>query len=117
MMMRRQWWIPGLLLAVAGCNQDRQVAQPKATGGTVQGSPSKADPFAVVLLTAKPEKVLSVREVLTAKDGDVVAVSGRTPPEKVKPFNPGVAAFILMDPTDLDKKAIKEEFECDDAAT
>ena len=44
-------------------------------------------------------------------------MTGRTPPPKVKPFNPGVAAFILMDPSDLDKENVKEEFDCDDAAT
>src|SRR5690349_4766745 len=100
-MMQRIWWIPGLLLALAGCGQQRQATSTKVAGATAQAAPGKSDPFASVILPAQPEKVLSVREALTAKEGEVVAVHGRTPPVKVKPFNPGVAAFILMDPADL----------------
>jgi hypothetical protein len=117
MMMQRIWWIPGLLLILAGCGPERQAAQPQPTGGAVQTAPGKGDPFAAVMLAAKPDKVLSVREVLSAQEGEVVAVSGRTPPVQVKPFNPGVAAVLLMDPADLDKEEIKEELSCDDAAT
>jgi hypothetical protein len=113
--MRRFWWIPVLLLALAGCGQERQAARLATAAAPV--APVKADPFASVWLPAKPEKVCSVREVLEAKEGEVVIVSGRTPPEKVKPFNPGVAALVLMDPADLDRENIKEEFDCDDAAT
>ena len=44
-------------------------------------------------------------------------MTGRMPPENVKPFNAAVAAFVLMAPEDLEQEDIKEEFECDDAAT
>ena len=44
-------------------------------------------------------------------------MTGRTPPGNVKPFNSGVAAFVLMAPEDLAQEDIKEEFECEDAAT
>jgi hypothetical protein len=46
-----------------------------------------------------------------------VVVTGRTPGEKVKPFNSAVATFVLMAPEDLDREEVKEELDCDDAAT
>ena len=46
-----------------------------------------------------------------------MVVTGRVPPENVKPFNAAVAAVVLMAPEDLDREEIKEEFDCDDAAT
>jgi hypothetical protein len=112
--MRQLGWIGCLILALAGCGKERQAAPPK---GAADARPGTSDPFAALVLGTKPDKLLTVRQALAAKEGDIVAVTGRTPPEKVKPFNPGVAAFVLMDPADLEKENIQEEFDCDDAAT
>ena len=44
-------------------------------------------------------------------------ITGRVPGGNLKPFNSAVAAVVLMAPEDLDREEIKNEFDCDDAAT
>jgi hypothetical protein len=116
--MRRFLLVIGFTaLSLAGCND----AKP-GTEGKTDPSGSNVDKSGTSLLEPlvmkqKPDKVMSVRDVMTKKDGETVIVSGQTPPEKVKPFNTAVAAVLLMAPEDLAKEEIKEEFECPDAAT
>jgi hypothetical protein len=103
-----------VLLVVVGCSQN----QPQTDGGKKDGaSTGDQAKLEALVLSAKPATPISVRDALTRKEGDKVVVTGRTPPEKVKPFNAAVAAVILLAPEDLDKDDIKDEFECDDAAT
>ena len=114
--MRRSLTLGVVALALAGCTDTKPTdpgPKPQASGTTEPA----AGGLESMVMTRKPEKVLSVRDVLAKKDGDTVIVSGRTPPENVKPFNTAVAAVLLMAPEDLDKPDIKEELSCDDAAT
>lgn len=107
--------IPILVLVVglAGCaDSGVPPAAPQAATGDSQET--MLDPL---VMTRKPDNAISVREALKRQEGETVVVTGRTPPENVKPFNTGVAAFVLMAPEDLAQEDIKEEFECNDAAT
>ena len=107
--MRKRLFSAVLLAAAVGCADKLPVASQNAT--------SDSSLLDAVVLAAKPEKAISIREALTLKDGDKVVLTGRIPGEKIKPFNNAVAAVVLMAPEDLDKEDIKEEFDCDDAAT
>ena len=101
-------------VALAGCSENNppaSVAKPDPVAETAVATLDSA------VLSQKPDKPLSVREALTKKDGETVIVTGRTPPENVKPFNSAVAAVLLMAPEDLDTEDIKEELSCPDAAT
>jgi hypothetical protein len=69
-----------------------------------------------LVLTAKPENILSVPEARSKADGEKVIVSGVSPPENVKPFNLALATFVLLSPDDAAKPEVIEEFKCDDAA-
>ena len=113
--MRRFLALGVVALTLIGCtdNKPTDPGPPQASGtnDTVAGG------LDAMVMAQKPEKTLSVRDVLTKKDGDKVIVSGRTPPENCKPFNTAVAAVMLMAPEDLEKPDIKEELSCDDAAT
>jgi hypothetical protein len=104
-------------LALAGCADNNPVSEgPKPEpGGSADQTP--AGLLEPLVMSQKPAKAVSVRDVLAMKDGEKVVVSGRTPTEKVKPFNSAVAAFLLMAPEDMDRDEVKEEFDCDDAAT
>jgi hypothetical protein len=114
--MRRFLMLGVVALTLAGCTDTKPTdpgPKPQA-GGANETAPGGLESF---VLNQKPDKVLSVRDVLTKKDGDKVIVSGRTPPENVKPINTAVAADLLMNPEDLDTPDIKEELSCEDAAT
>jgi hypothetical protein len=121
--MRSRWWYGGLVaVALAGCSDNKPDAA--ANRGPTPEKPAepaaaKAQPELLkpLVMDKKPGKAMTVWEVFDRKEGETVVVSGRVPPEKVKPFNDAVAAFILMAPEDLDREDIKEEFDCDDAAT
>ncbi len=115
-MKRMVFWISAGLIVLPGCSQERGAPQSKQLP-PAQASSGKSDPFTAVLGTVKPEKAASVRDVLKLKEGETVTVVGRTPPENVKPFNAALAAVVIMDPLDLDRENVKEEFDCDDAAT
>jgi hypothetical protein len=102
-------------LALAGCTDGKPVAQgPPPVDHEATGSPAALEPL---VMSQKPAKTVSVRDVLAMKDGEKVVVSGRTPTEKVKPFNKAVAAVLLMAPEDMERDEVKEEFDCDDAET
>jgi hypothetical protein len=111
-------WLPIPVLAVAaglaGCADSRTppAMAPQAASGDSQSS--ILDPL---VMPQKPDNAISVRDALKRKEGETVVVTGRTPPGNVKPFNAGVAAFVLMAPEDLAQEDIKEELECEDAAT
>ena len=114
--MRRSLTLGVVALALAGCTDTKPSdpgPKPQASG-TSDTAPGGLESM---VMARKPDKVLSVRDVLTKNDGDTVIVSGRTPPENVKPFNTAVAAVLLMAPEDLDQPDIKEELSCEDAAT
>jgi hypothetical protein len=114
--MRHSLTLGIVALVLAGCTDTKPTDPgPKpAANGT---NDTAAGGLESMVMSQKPDKVLSVRDVLTKKDGDTVIVSGRTPPENVKPFNTAVAAVLLMAPEDLDTPDIKEELSCEDAAT
>src|SRR5262245_54749945 len=111
--MRRFLTLGVVALALAGCTDSK----PTGPGPKPPEGDKSADGLESMVMAQKPEKVLSVKDVLTKKEGDKVIVSGRTPPENCKPFNTAVAAVLLMAPEDLDQPDIKEELSCEDAAT
>ena len=107
------------LFAVAvlvGCSQ----TTPPADGGksvtppTQAGDAAKLDPL---VLAAKPANPITVRDALTRKEGEKVVVTGQVPTEKVKPYNAAVAAFVMLTHEDMAREEIRDEFECDEAAT
>jgi hypothetical protein len=99
-----------LLVLAAGCGEAPKPAGPKA-------SDSQGELLRPLVLAAKPDAVLSILEVHGRSDGATVVLTGKVPPPKTKPFNAAVAAFLLMDPAELDKPDVLAEFDCDDAAT
>ena len=114
--MRRLMIFAALLLAGAiGCSQ-----RPSADSGKQEPpapNPADAAKLDAVAMAEKPANTISVRDALTRKEGDKVVVTGRVPGGNLKPFNAAVAVVVLMAPEDLDKEDIKNEFDCDDAAT
>jgi hypothetical protein len=111
-------WIPIPVLVVAaglaGCADSRT---PPPAGSQAAAGDSQSSLLDPLVLPQKPGDAISVRDALKRKEGETVVVTGRTPPGNVKPFNSGVAAFVLMAPEDLAQEDIKEELECEDAAT
>lgn len=105
--------------ALAGCMDSSPSADSgrSSTSDSASQGTSAASTLDTFVLRDKPAKAVSVRDALNAKDGDRIVVSGRTPPENVKPFNSAVAAFILMAPEDLAREEVRDEFECEEAAT
>ena len=107
-----------LFVAVVGCNQNpsqpADSGKPDAPGATNPGDQSKLDAH---VLPAKPAKTISVRDALASKDGEKIVVTGIVPPVNVKPYNTAVAAFVMLAPEDMALEHVKEEMECEDAAT
>ena len=96
--------------------------RPQADGGkkdspTAVASTADAGKLDALVPAEKPANAISVREALTRKEGEKVVVTGQVPTEKVKPYNAAVAAFVMLSPEDMAKDEVKEEFDCDDAAT
>jgi hypothetical protein len=123
-MNRFRLWSAGLVAAaLAGCAESQPVAdapKPKTeTASAAEPAGAAANPALLkpLVLAAKPAKPLTVWEAHDKKDGETIVVTGKVPPGNIKPFNAAVAAFVLMAPEDLDREDIKEEFECEDAAT
>jgi hypothetical protein len=116
--MKRLMLLGALLAAVVGCNQNPsvEVGEKKAPTPAATGPGDQAQ-LETLVLPEKPAKAISVREALTRKEGETVVVTGRTPPENVKPFNAALAAFIMFAPEDLAREEVKEELECPEAAT
>lgn len=107
-----------LLLIATGCSPApqaiREAVKPVDTQGTAAPQAELLQPM---LMAQKPATVLSVSEAMQRKAGETVVVSGKLPPENVKPFNAALAAFIMLSPEALAREEIKEELACEDAAT
>jgi hypothetical protein len=112
----RKFLIPGALLlaAAVGCSQ-----KPSDGGKDAPPAPTPGEvgQLEAATLPTKPAKAISVHDALTRPAGEKVVVTGQVPGGKLKPFNAAVATVILMAPEDLEREDIKNEFECDDAAT
>lgn len=106
-----------LLAAVVGCGQPasrpdaEKAGAPSAAAGT--GDAAKLEPL---VMAEKPAKAITVNEALTRKAGEKVVVTGQVPGEKVKPYNPALATFVMLSHADMAKDEIKDEFDCDNAA-
>lgn len=103
-----------LLAAAVGCSQ---TAPPSDAGkpGTPAAT-ADAGKLEPLVLAEKPAKAITVREALTKKTGEKVVVTGQVPTEKVKPYNPALATFVMLSHEDMAKDDVKEEFDCDNAA-
>lgn len=114
----RWYYLTPLLLIPIGCSDSPKANRDpvKQTGSAVESTPQEGL-LKPLLMAQKPYAAISVTEALQRKAGDVVIVSGRLPTEKVKPFNPALAAFVMLAPESLDREDVKGEFDCDDAAT
>jgi hypothetical protein len=114
--MRRLTILGALLIGSLGCSQQK----PGPEGSRPEpprSDPADAGKLESLVMPDKPGGAISVRAALTRPEGDKVVVTGRVPGGNLKPFNAAVAAVILMAPEDLDNEDIKNEFDCDDAAT
>jgi hypothetical protein len=105
------------ILALVGCTDNKAPVEVGKVDPPDSAGPPAASTLEPLVMSQKPAKVASVRDVLAMKDGETVVVSGKTPPDNCKPFNAALAAFLLMAPEDLETPAIKEELSCEDAAT
>ena len=107
-----------LLAAAVGCGQagPRPDAEKPATPSpaAATGDAAKLEPL---VLAAKPANPITVNEALTKKTGERVVVTGQVPGEKVKPYNAALATFVMLSHADMAKDEIKDEFDCDHAAT
>jgi hypothetical protein len=114
--MKRLMLIGALLFASAvGCSE--KPAEDGRKRAPPAPNPADAAELDAAVLAEKPANPISVREVRTRSEGEKVVVTGRVPPGNLKPFNSAVAAVVLMAPEDLEREDIKNEFDCDDAAT
>ena len=114
--MRRLTILGALMVGALGCSQQK----PGPEGSRPEPSaPNTADAGKLepLVMADRPKGAISVRDALTRPEGDKVVVTGRVPGGNLKPFNAAVAAVVLMAPEDLDDEDIKNEFDCDDAAT
>lgn len=110
-----RWMIlTGTLLLMMGCSDTAKVTKPSASPSSAASAQSPLEPL---LMAQKPGGTISVTEALNRKAGEIVMVTGQVPPEKVQPFNAAVAAFVMLAPESLEREEVKEEFDCDDAAT
>jgi len=108
--------IAALLVAAVGCGQPapRPDPEPAPAPAAASGDAAKLEPL---VLAAKPANPITVNEALTKKAGEKVVVTGQVPGEKVKPYNAALATFVMLSHADLAKDEIKDEFDCDHAAT
>lgn len=108
-----------LLLIAAGCSEAPKANRPaKQTGTTeMESASSQTELLKPILMAQKPATVISVTEAMQRKAGETVVVSGKLPPENVKPFNAALATFIMLSPESLAREEIKDELACEDAAT
>lgn len=108
------------LFVAAGCSEapqaKRETAQPSGSSGAGPAG-AQIELLKPTLMAQKPAAVISVTEALQRKAGETVVVTGKLPPENVKPFNAALAAFIMLAPETLAREEIRDELACDDAAT
>jgi hypothetical protein len=122
-----RWMSVSLLLTlcvVVGCGDTAKPGDIQGGGASARShlagtqnaalNPSLLEPL---LLPQSPTDAISVKEAKTRKDGEKVVVRGKLTPDNLKKTNPGWAAFEMLSPEDFDRPDVKEEFECDDAAT
>lgn len=118
--MTRRILVPVLFIAALGCAQPNN---PSADGGKKpDGTPAPAssgdqkqlDKF---VFAEKPASPITVKDALAKKEGEKVVVTGQVPTEKVKPYNAALAAVVMISHADMARDEVKEEFDCDDAAT
>jgi hypothetical protein len=104
----------GGLLFLTGCSGSKPASN-NDEAAEARSDAALLEPF---YLKEKPAEAQSVIGVRTgAKDGDEVVLQGIVPPDNVKPYSDTLAIFKLMAKEDLDDPKVKEEFDCDDAAT
>lgn len=118
--MNRLWTVGLAAVVLAGCSESKptaEAAKPKPEEAAAPVAQANPDLLRPLVMDKKPAKVLTVWEARDTKDGETVVLSGQVPPANIKPFNAAVAAFVLMAPEDLAREDVKEEFECEDAAT
>lgn len=116
----RWFYLTLVLLMPIGCGEAPKASRDpvKQSGSSEEiSTTSQTELLKPLLLAQKPATVISVTEAMQRKAGEMVVVSGRLPPEKVKPFNTALAAFVMLAPESLDREDVKDEFDCDDAAT
>lgn len=116
----RSFYFCALLLVATGCSEAPQVKrEPAKSTGTTQAASvgAQTELFKSALMAQKPATVISVTEAMQRKTGETVIVSGKLPPENVKPFNAALATFIMLSPEALAREEIKDELACEDAAT
>jgi hypothetical protein len=119
-MSSRHLFVGFALLTLLGCAEQRTEQngnQPAPSGGRKTETAAQVELLQPLLLAKKPDRALSVHEAMKRKNGEVVVVTGKAPPETVKPFNTGLAAFLIMAPEELAKEAVQDELSCEDAAT
>jgi hypothetical protein len=109
--MRRLTILGALLAGAVGCSQQ------KPDGTRAEPPSAESAKLDAVVMPEKPANAISVKAALTRPEGEKVVVTGRVPGGNLKPFNGALAAVVLMAPEDLDNEDIKNEFDCDDAAT
>lgn len=116
----RCFYFCAVLFVATGCSEapqaKREPAKPtSSTEATSAGIQTEL--FKPALMAQKPTAVISVAEAMQRKAGETVIVSGKLPPENVKPFNAALATFIMLSPEALAREEIKDELACEDAAT
>lgn len=110
--MRWRWSLAFPVVLAAACTGPTSDPSPRRPVAAQEG---QLDAFA---LMERPAEVLSVTEVTArGKPGDVFAVAGQIAPASVGPFSATRAAFLLMDPRDLQVDEIRDELACPDAET
>lgn len=110
-----RWMIlTGSLLLMMGCSDTAKTSKPSASPSSAASAKSPLEPL---LMAQKPNSAISVTEAMNRKAGETIIVTGQVPPVKVQPFNPAVAAFVMLSHESLAREEVKEEFDCDDAAT
>lgn len=106
------------MLIICGCSDSPKAVVSKSKLETnLAASTSDTSLLQAALMPQKPSSAISVTEAMQKKAGEVVIVTGKLPPENVKPFNTALAAFIMLAPESLAREEVKEELACDDAAT
>ncbi|HQR08627.1 MAG TPA: hypothetical protein PLN21_17510 [Gemmatales bacterium] len=116
----RSFFFCTLLLVAAGCSEAPKAnREPAKQTDTIEVASvgSQEELLKPTMMARKPATVISVTEALQRKAGETVIVSGKLPPENVKPFNAALATFIMLSPEALAREEIKDELACEDAAT
>jgi hypothetical protein len=117
--MIRRILVPAVFLAALGCAKPNNPSadggkKPDGTPAPSSGDQKQLEKF---VMAEKPTNAITVKDVLAKKEGEKVVVTGQVPTPKVKPYNAALAAVVLISHADMARDEVKEEFDCDDAAT